>query len=149
MTFQGTPSRVESFLASASSLWRQGGDRPYSQDVFRHLLTVERRRAEQSNRAVLLALVSLQADMEAQPMSPAAAGRIFAALSRTVREVDFIGWHRQDLVAGAVLVQGTAPGDVAVAVEDRVRRAICGYLPNRLSESVRIRVRRLTPKVSV
>ena len=148
MTFQGPASRAESFLAYASSLWRRGGERPYGEDVFRHLLAVERRRADQSKRPVLLAMVSLEADMETQRMSTAAADRIFTALSRTVREVDFIGWHREDFVAAAVLVQGTAPDNVTTAVEDRVRRAISDHLPANLRNSIRVRVRRLTQKVS-
>ena len=86
--------------------------------------------------------------METQRMSTAAADRIFAALSRTVREVDFIGWHREDFVAAAVLVQGTAPDNVTTAVEDRVRRAISDHLPANLRNSIRVRVRRLTQKVS-
>lgn len=141
-----TPSNVGALLAYASSLWRRG-PAPYAPDVFRHFLAVERKRAEQSKRPVLVALVSMDSEVEPNRMSPLVGARVLAGLAQTVREVDFIGWYRQDYVAGAVLVQGTAPADVAVAVEQRVRRAVCGHLPAGVRDSVRVTVRRLTRRV--
>lgn len=81
-------------------------------------------------------------------MSRRVGAQVLSGLAHTVREVDFIGWYHQDYVAGAVLVQGTAPGDAAVAVEERVRRAVCGHLPAALRDSARVRVRRLSSKVA-
>ena len=34
---------------------------------------------------------------------------MFAGLAAVVREVDFLGWYRQDRVAGAVLAQARVP----------------------------------------
>ena len=144
---QAPTSTTVSLLAHAYSLFRRGAGEPYTQAVFRHFLAVERKRAEQSQRPVLVALVSLHAGSQPQRISRVARARIFTGLARTVREVDFVGWYVQDYVAAAVLVQGTALGDVTMSVEERVRRAVCGQLSGELHQSVRVRIRRLTRKV--
>ena len=147
MTPRALPSNVETFLTYASSLLRRECE-PYAPDVFRHLLAVERNRAERSKRQLLLALVSMRSETEPQRMSRLVGAQVFSGLAHTVREVDFIGWYRQDYVAGAVLVQGTVPGDVAVAVEERVRGTVRRHLPAGLRDAVRVNVKRLTPKVA-
>jgi hypothetical protein len=142
----GGGSKVESFLAYVCPLWRRGWGEPYDQPTFRHLLAVERKRAERSKRPVLVALVSVQIDMEAQRLSGPAAAGIFTGLARCVREVDFIGWHRQDHVAGAVLVQGTAVADAVSHIEARFTRTLCDYLPADLRHALRVRVKRFHRK---
>ena len=147
MTPRAIPSNVETYLSYVSSLWRRSAE-PYGPDVFRHFLAVERRRAEQSKRPVLLALVSMRSELQPQRMSRLVGAQVFSGLAHTVREVDFIGWYRQDYVAGAVLVQGTAPGDVAGTVEERVRGTVRRHLPVDLRDAVRVNVRRLTTRVA-
>lgn len=147
MTSRANPSNVETFLTYVTSLWRPNAE-PYGPDVFRHLLAVERTRAEQSKRPLLLATVSMRSEAEPQRMSRLVGAQVFSGLANTVREVDFIGWYRKDYVAAAVLVQGTAPGDVAVAVEERVRRTVRGHLPAGLRDVVRVTVSRFPNKVA-
>jgi len=146
VTVHDSRSKVASFLAYASPLRRRGFGEPYDEQVFQYFLSLERRRAEQAKRPLLLALVSLQVDMEPQRLSPRAGGRIFDGLAHCVREVDFIGWLRQDFVAAAVLVQGDAPEDASARVEERVTRAVYGRLPADLHDSLRVQVKSLSPR---
>jgi len=81
----------------------------HNEPAFRHLLAVERRRAERSGRSVVLVLVSLRrAPGRNQLLTAPAAGEIFAALGASVREVDFVGWFRHGHVAAAALIQRAA-----------------------------------------
>ena len=78
----------------------------HNEPAFRHLLTVERRRAERSGRSVVLVLVFLRrVPGRNQLLTTAMANEIFSALGASVREVDFVGWFRDGHVAAAALVQ--------------------------------------------
>jgi hypothetical protein len=62
-----------------------------------------------------------------------------------VREVDFIGWFRNQQVAGAVLAQGLEePGAHASRrVVERVNRVLSERLPKSVATRLRVRVVRL------
>lgn len=109
----------------------------YTEETFRHFLTIERKRAERAGRTVLLLLVHLHAaDSGSAPA--AVASRLFGALTACLREIDFIGWYRAGRVAGAVLVQGPeAPTpDRVRSIETRIRAA----LRERLSSTIGDRI---------
>jgi hypothetical protein len=73
----------------------------YNEHAFRYFLGIERNRAERSQRSSLLVLVNLKRESELSPqIAPSVAAKIFAGLSLCVREVDFVGWHRENRVAG-------------------------------------------------
>jgi len=104
----------------------------YNEPAFRHFLAIERRRAARASRSILLLLVSLRR----QPgrgvvISKGVASRLFAALTLCVREVDFIGWYREERVAGAVLTQG--PGMPEPAATSRIGDRVTQILRNHLS----------------
>jgi hypothetical protein len=111
---------------------RGGPGQAYNEEAFRHLLDTERRRAERSRRAILLLLVSIKKQPAASDRSPpAAAARIFCGLWACVREADFIGWFREDRVAGAVLVQGAdrLELDVPARVGHRTAQILLQHAP--------------------
>src|SRR5262245_49725281 len=88
----------------------------HNEAAFRYFLAVERRRAEQGSRSVLLVLVSLRSTQgRTQRLTQSAAGAIFRALGSSVREVDFVGWFRDSHVAAAALIQRSRPEPDAVA----------------------------------
>jgi hypothetical protein len=89
----------------------------HDEAAFRHLLGIERRRADFSGRVVLLVLVSLRgsAPGRSQRLTAQTANRIFAGLGSSVREVDFVGWLRDRHVAAAALVQRGRPQTAAIA----------------------------------
>lgn len=89
----------------------------HDEPAFRHLLGIERRRADFSGGVVLLVLVSLRgsAPGRSQRLTARTANRIFLALGSSVREVDFVGWLRHGHVAAAALVQRGRPQTAAIA----------------------------------
>jgi hypothetical protein len=98
----------------------------HNEAAFRFFLNIERRRAARAAQSVLLVLVRrrVAAGWSGEIDSATAAG-IFSALGDSVREADFIGWYRQDSVAGAVLIQQAAPpSDIRRLVTSRVTAAL-------------------------
>ena len=93
-------------LMSRLSLWGQKGQ-IYSEEAFRHLLAIERKRASRSNRSLLLLLVRFKGVSGRRvEIPPAVSAALFSGLALCVREIDVVGWHREGRIAGAVLAQG-------------------------------------------
>jgi hypothetical protein len=122
----------------------------YNEIAFRHFLALERRRAERARRALLLLLVHFKMSRASRaPLGPRASGQIFNVLGACVREVDFVGWHREGKVAGAVVsIGGGAPTDVQRLLKERVGKALGAQLPRDQMAQLRMRVVRLGGKVS-
>ena len=120
----------------------------YNQTAFRHFLSIERRRAERSGRPLLLVLVAFRQSQTGRALTPAMAAGIFRGLGETVREVDFAGWFREGLVAGAVLTQGggTAWELVRDQVAKRVMCALNEHVPVGHLDHLRVRVVRFAPR---
>ena len=137
-------STIESLLSYAP-FQRATGTQAYDEETFRHFLTIERRRAEQSTRAFLLVLVSLKNEGEGGvPMPYALSNALFEGLGRCVREIDFIGWYREGRIVAAVLAQGAEPPhDVDGTVADRVKAELTSRLPRRATGRLNVRVVRL------
>jgi hypothetical protein len=119
------------------------GGGPYGEEPFRYFLAVERKRAQRSGCLLLLLLV----DLEGPPgvsarIDRAIATRLFADLGRCLRETDFIGWYREERVAGAVLTElgDGPPREVARRVGQRVREALGGGLPSNVARRLRVHV---------
>jgi hypothetical protein len=121
----------------------------YNERAFRYFLGIERNRGERSQRSSLLVLVNLKraSDTTAQ-MTPSVAAKIFAGLSLCVREVDFVGWHRENRVAGAVLAQGsdTPDPDVSRRISQRVSEVVGEQLPAHIADRLHVRLVHLRPK---
>ena len=118
----------------------------YAEQAFRHFLEVERVRAVRSGRTFFLLLVSLRRCPErGVRFGSGAAASLLQGLGLCVREVDFIGWFRNQQVAGAVLAQGLEePGaDASRRVVERVNRVLSERLPKSVAARLRVRVVRL------
>ena len=118
----------------------------YTEQAFRHFLEVERVRAVRSGRTFFLLLVSLRRCPErGVRFGSGAAASLLQGLGLCVREVDFIGWFRNQQVAGAVLAQGLEePGAHASRrVVERVNRVLSERLPKSVATRLRVRVVRL------
>lgn len=125
--------------------------RIYDQEAFRHFLALERRRAERSGRSLLLLRVSLKPHRgKSVRLSPTTADTVFSTLSLSVRDVDYVGWHRDGYVASAVLTQGARIPDPGVVrdISQRVVSVLNRDLPPDVADCVRVRVRllRLGPR---
>jgi hypothetical protein len=114
----------------------------YNEEAFRHFLAVERKRSGRAGRSFLLLLVSMRTGPgDVVPIATPTAGRLFAALSECVREVDFIGWYRAERIAGAVLIQGDRPEpDAARRINERVTAVLRNRLPAHVAERLDVRV---------
>jgi hypothetical protein len=120
----------------------------YNEEAFRHLLAVERRRAGRSRRSFLLVLVNVRPQPGLQRRIPASlAAGIFSALCVSVREVDFIGWFREDRIAGAVLTQGAQPlsSEVANQIGQRITETLRSHVRTAMADHLHVRVLQLRP----
>ena len=118
----------------------------YTEQAFCHFLEVERVRAVRSGRTFFLLLVSLRRCPErGVRFGSRAAASLLQSLALCVREVDFIGWYRDQQVVGAVLAQGLEePGaEASGRVVERVNRILSQRLPKPVAARLRLRVVRL------
>jgi lipopolysaccharide/colanic/teichoic acid biosynthesis glycosyltransferase len=116
----------------------------YSEQAFRCLLTIERKRSQRSGYP--FALVLLHRD-RALRVDAALACRLFSALWLSLRETDFVGWYREGHVAGAVLPQlNNAPrAQVSALIRQRIDKTLDSVLPADLARRFRVRVHYVTP----
>lgn len=137
-------------LPSYSGFSSGAAGQAYNQTAFRHLLAIERRRAARAGRPLLLVLVTLNNQANHNCLPDVTAAAIFLGLGETVREVDFVGWFREGLVAGAVLTQGggAAAEPTRNVVAERVMRALRAHLPPALARHLRVRVVRFDPRTA-
>lgn len=121
----------------------------YNEAAFRHFLNLERLRAQQTLRSLLLVLVKARVHQGARPrLDGPSAQMVFHALGSSVREVDFVGWHREGTVAGAVVaLTAGAAADVPSRLASRVTRVLREEMAHEQVERLRFRVVRLGGKV--
>jgi hypothetical protein len=123
--------------------------RTYNEQTFRYFLSLEEKRSERSGRPFLLLLVDLKEEPgKSACLEPRMASTLFTALSPCVRETDFIGWYREDHVAGAVLthVGDAAEMDIPALIVRRVGEALRGgTVPPYVAKRLRVRVDRRPP----
>jgi hypothetical protein len=116
----------------------------YNEEAFRYFLDIERKRAELSNRALLLLLV----DFQAAPDIRRFAGAVCAALTGCLRDTDFVGWYHGGRILGAVLTQrtDTPSADASRQVTERVNQQLSTSLPRHLASQLQVRVFELASK---
>jgi hypothetical protein len=147
---------IESAAESEHLTWRVAFRSPlgeaYDEPTFRHLLAIERKRAERSNRPFLLLLVDLKKNPDFMDgndrFSIAAAGLLFTGLWQCLRETDFTGWYSESRVIGAALTQFTDKADAAGAraIALRIRQELAGRLPSALNSRLQVRIYQLPSK---
>jgi hypothetical protein len=125
----------------------EGPAHVYSEEAFRYFLGVERLRSERSGRPLLLLLIDLKGPRVTDAISHSIADSLFAAMTRCLRETDFVGWYHEGSVAGAVLMQrADAPGaDASRQVHERVVRFMSEALPE-LADRLHVRVFQMPSK---
>jgi hypothetical protein len=113
----------------------------YTEEVFQYFLEIERRRSRVSGQSFLLLVISSM-DTPGELIPAPLAEKAFAALSASVRETDFVGWHLQGKIIGAVLIQAVDSSKVATAsrVSERLSKALAKQLASGLVEQLRFRL---------
>ena len=115
----------------------------YDEQAFRYLLRSESKRSERSGQLYQVLLVyRTDAQRAIVPMDSTVAKTVIQALSRCLRETDYIGWYRDRLVVGGVLtvVGGDAVSDVSSSVQARLQEILRTELDPDQNGSLQIRV---------
>src|SRR5580698_10360318 len=87
-------SRTEFELATLGVALEGVPGGSYDEEAFHHLVAIECKRTERSNRPFLLLLLDLQKQFGADAdIAPAVAIHLFAGLARCLLETDFMGWY--------------------------------------------------------
>jgi hypothetical protein len=90
----------------------------YNQEAFRYLLESESKRSDRSGYFCQILLVYwTDAQGRDVRMNSHAAKTVMAALSRSLRETDYIGWYRDGHIAGAVLTVLAQEAMVQVSIQ--------------------------------
>jgi hypothetical protein len=120
----------------------------YNEEAFRYFLEIERKRSELSDRPFMLLLIDVKKNRRSLGIDEVAA-KIFSALSRCLRETDFIGWYREGRVVGAVLTQhaDAAGNDLPDVVGRRIGGALRNGLPPEQADRLHVRVYQVPSQV--
>jgi lipopolysaccharide/colanic/teichoic acid biosynthesis glycosyltransferase len=118
---------------------RQAGAQLIGQDLFRGVLVRERRRADRSDRPLLLVLVGLAGGRESAPARTWRA--VSQALDACKRDTDVMGWFEQEQAIGVMLPEIPGTGTAFVAeLETRVRRELARTLEPDALEQLSVRL---------
>jgi hypothetical protein len=132
-------SRLNGSMKNNASFFQSSA---YNQEAFRYLLESESKRSEQSGHLYQVLLVSWT-DVEGRivQMDSRVATTVMAALPRSLRETDYIGWYREKHIVGAVLTVLVEESMTQVA--SHVQKRLVEILQSELSieESRRLRIR--------
>jgi lipopolysaccharide/colanic/teichoic acid biosynthesis glycosyltransferase len=104
-----------------------GERRALNEEAFRQMVVVERKRTERSGNPFLLMLLTT-GDQEDQSKARAALGSTLAALVKSTRQTDVIGWYKNHKTIGVVFT--------GFSTDDRsnILSAILGKVSNTLRE---------------
>jgi hypothetical protein len=121
----------------------------YNEEAFHYFLEIERKRSDASKRPFLLMLIDFGKRPAPWSRADAIANKLFLALSRCLRETDFVGWYREGRVAGAVLTQHADAymADVSEIVSRRIGGELEKHSLSNLTGCVQVRVYGLSPSV--
>jgi len=120
----------------------------YNEAAFHYFLAADRSRVQRSPRSMVLVLLSLRLSPgRSEVLTDSIASTLFTGLVGCVREVDFVGWYRQDRVAGAVLPQGTvSSAELRSQILKRILTSLKTSLPAHATRHLHVRVVRLGRK---
>jgi hypothetical protein len=98
----------------------------YNEEAFRHFLNLERERTERSKRSLILVLLTLRNEQGlTTTIDAATAALVFAALLRSLRETDLVGWFREGKAIGVAAIAPEVPAaDTLTLVMGKLRHAL-------------------------
>jgi len=119
-----------------------GSDAVYNDEVFSYFLEIERHRSRVSGQPFLLLVITLDDEPAAGVIPSETAENVFAALSASIRDTDFVGWYSNGNAIGAVLIQSVdfSKVDATGLVSARLAAALARRLPEGLVERLRFRL---------
>lgn len=114
----------------------------YNQEAFGYLLDSESKRSKRSGHFYqILLLYSTDAQGRIVQMDSYVAKTVMAALPRSLRETDYIGWYRDGHIVGAVLtvLAQETMGQVIIQLQSRLEEIIQAELG--VQETRRLQIR--------
>jgi hypothetical protein len=115
----------------------------YSEYLFHQLLANERKRFERSGHSFKILLVYvITPDGSPGRMENSLAHKLLMGLSQSIRETDYVGWYRDEMIVGGVLtalVQDPT-AEVPFQVEQRFAQVLQGMLSIPQSSRTRFRM---------
>jgi lipopolysaccharide/colanic/teichoic acid biosynthesis glycosyltransferase len=113
----------------------------FDQEIFRHTITRERKRAERSGLVMVLLLIGVQNSPEED--RPTAFAVIADALSAIKSDIDILGWFERQAVMGVIVpeVDMTNLAATCERLEDEFRKAITDQGGGELAQRLSIRLR--------
>jgi hypothetical protein len=133
-------SKLKEAMKGMASISQSGA---YNQEAFRYLLDSESKRSKRSGRfCQILLIFSTDAQGRIVQMDSYVAKTVMAALPRSLRETDYIGWYRDGHIVGAVLtvlVQETM-AQVTAHLQPRLEEIIQAELGVEETSRLQIRV---------
>jgi hypothetical protein len=133
------PDRCACHIAQEGNLGQA-----YNEEAFRYFLANERKRSERSGRPFVLLLVNLKQEPgRGAGIDPTVARELFSGLWASLRETDFIGWYREERIAGALLLefQDGIWRDVSSMIVQRVTAGIRERLSTNVALRLQVRAR--------
>lgn len=115
----------------------------YSEEAFRFLLNSESKRSKRSGHSYQVLLISqINEQGVVVRIESGIANTVILALSRSLRETDYIGWYRQGYAVGGVLtvVGRESAAEVSDRLQARLRDTLRSELGVQRSSSLRIRM---------
>jgi PleD family two-component response regulator len=115
----------------------------YNEEAFLYFLAIERKRSERSGHPFALLLVDVKEQSGGSACIDITVAReLFSGLLLCLRETDFIGWYREERVAGALLAElGHEPGaKLARVVIQRVSAVLCERLSSDIARRLQVRI---------
>lgn len=97
-----------------------------SQEAFRRVISLERRRTERSRKPFVLMLLDM-GDHLSSDATAKSLGKLLAAVSLCTRTTDVVGWYQTDSVVGVMFIE--------IAFEDR--KTIVSTMISRVSDMLR------------
>src|SRR2546428_147455 len=113
----------------------------YNEQAFQYLLAIERKRSERSGCPFLLLLIDLKEQEGASTrLDSMVANTLFSNLWFCLRETDFVGWYREEHVAGALLIElgNRRPTEVSRMIGERVRDRLYERLPSGVARRLQV-----------
>ena len=107
-------------------------------EAFQKMLALERKRAQRSQKPILLTLLELQGQF-ASEKSRKTLGKILSVLDTTTRDTDVTGWYKDDCVVGVMFTEiGTEErSSILAAITARVTETLREHLtPQQFSQVV-------------
>ncbi|HEY6943681.1 MAG TPA: sugar transferase [Candidatus Acidoferrum sp.] len=134
---QGALRSTARKAASAVGSLMESREEVLTEESFRSMLTLERRRAERSRKPFVLMLLDGAAFIE-EKAAEQFMGRVCSVLLKSSRETDLIGWYEKGVIVGVIFTEVNSEGEqpVTETLRAKVLSALQGELGGKVSSSI-------------